>query len=141
MKVKEILLRLNRVRRSGNGWVARCPTHADKSPSLSIREVNGRVLLYCFARCSVEVVCAAIGIQIRDLFSTPVVVRNPKPTVVRYAEKQIVSLRSRLTPRDRERDVTVVLASRENTDPAIVRALALAVEGELVQLVLKEDAR
>ncbi len=141
MTVEAILTRLHGVRRNGNGWTALCPAHADKSPSLSVREANGKVLLYCFAQCSVEAVCTAMRIKICDLFSKSVVARNPKPPMVRYVEKQILSLRSRLTPRDRERDVTVVLASQEDPDPAIVRALALAVEGEVVQLVFKEEAR
>jgi putative DNA primase/helicase len=40
-------------RPTGRGWVARCPAHDDRTPSLSIRETHeGRVLLKCFAGCS-----------------------------------------------------------------------------------------
>jgi hypothetical protein len=136
-----VLVRLKGVRPSGPGWMALCPAHADKCPSLSILEENRRILLHCFAECSVEAICAALRIEVRDLFTEPRLARKPQQLIVRHAEKQIASLRSRLTPRDRERDVTVVLASRENPDPAIARALALAVEGELVQVELKEGAR
>ena len=46
---------------SGNGWKARCPSHADEKPSLSISEgKNGRVLLYCHAGCSQSDVIAAL---------------------------------------------------------------------------------
>jgi DNA primase len=38
-------------RRSGTGWVARCPAHEDLNPSLSISEVAGRILLHCHAGC------------------------------------------------------------------------------------------
>jgi putative DNA primase/helicase len=39
--------------RSGDGWVARCPAHRDRIPSLSIRATaNGGLLLHCFAGCS-----------------------------------------------------------------------------------------
>jgi hypothetical protein len=89
----------------------------------------------------VEAICAALGIEIRDLFTEPRLARKTEPLIARDAEQQIASLRSRLTPRDRERVVTVVLASRENPNPAMARALALAVEGELVQVELKEGAR
>jgi hypothetical protein len=116
-------------------------SHADKNPSLSIREKNGRILLHCFAACSVEGICAALGLEMHDLFTKPRLARRPEPLVVRDAEKQIASLRSRLTPRDRERNITVVLATPENPDPAIARALALAVEGELVQVAFKKVAR
>ena len=133
-----VLARLQAVRSSGAGRMALCPAHADKSPSLSVREDNGRILLHCFAGCSVEAICAAIGIKVRDLFTEPHLVRQPEPSIVRDAEKQIASLRSRLTPRDRERAVTVVLAGRENPNPAMARALALAVEGELTQLAFAD---
>lgn len=47
----------------------RCPAHADRSPSLSVAEGrDGRVLVHCFAGCSVEEVCRALGLTIRDLF-------------------------------------------------------------------------
>jgi putative DNA primase/helicase len=40
-------------RRSGQGWVARCPAHHDRHPSLSIADgADGRLLLRCFAGCS-----------------------------------------------------------------------------------------
>jgi putative DNA primase/helicase len=38
-------------RRSGSGWMARCPAHDDRNPSLSIREADGKVLLHCHAGC------------------------------------------------------------------------------------------
>jgi hypothetical protein len=140
-QLRSILDRLRGVKQRGASHVALCPAHSDKNPSLSIREDNTRILLHCFAGCSVEAICAAAGIEIRDLFTEPRAARKPKPPIVRHAEKQIASLRSRLTPLDRERDVTVVLSSRENPDPAIARALALAVEGELVQVEINEGAR
>jgi hypothetical protein len=88
-----------------------------------------------------EAICAAAGINIRDLFTESRKARKPEPLIVRNAEKQIASLRSQLTRRDRERNVTVVLAGPENSAAAIARALALAVEGELVQIALKEETR
>ena len=40
-------------RRSGKGWVAKCPAHQDKRPSLAIDEgSNGKVLVVCRAGCS-----------------------------------------------------------------------------------------
>jgi hypothetical protein len=44
------LSRLAGVRRCGTGWVARCPAHEDREPSLSIAaSAGGQLLLYCFA--------------------------------------------------------------------------------------------
>jgi len=38
-------------RRSGARWLAKCPAHDDKSPSLAIREIDGVVLVHCFSGC------------------------------------------------------------------------------------------
>lgn len=45
------IARVLRARRSGSGWMAKCPAHDDKNPSLSIREADGKVLVYCHAGC------------------------------------------------------------------------------------------
>jgi putative DNA primase/helicase len=38
-------------RRAGSCWMARCPAHEDREPSLSIRDRGGTVLLHCHAGC------------------------------------------------------------------------------------------
>ena len=50
MNVDSIVRVLN-ARRSGSCWMAKCPAHEDNNPSLSIREVDGKVLLHCHAGC------------------------------------------------------------------------------------------
>jgi len=69
MTARELLDRLQGVRQSGNGWIARCSAHDDRKASLSIREQNGRILLFCHAGCSTEAVIAALGLEMRDLFT------------------------------------------------------------------------
>jgi putative DNA primase/helicase len=69
MKLQAFLDRLQGVKRNGAGWMARCPAHEDKNPSLSICERNGNTLLKCFAGCSFEAVCSALGIEPHELFS------------------------------------------------------------------------
>jgi len=141
MNLNAILDRMQGVRRNGSGWMARCPAHGDRSPSLSIRDENGRILLHCFGGCSIEAVCAALEIKVRELFATKSETYEPEPRIVRETQKQITGLRSRLTRGDRERAVTVVLSDETNLDAAIARALALAVEGELVQVALDGDVQ
>ncbi len=70
MKVDLLLSRLEKVRKTGRGtWTARCPAHADKSPSLSVRETDdGTVLAYCHAECGIDAIAAAVGIDLSDLF-------------------------------------------------------------------------
>ena len=48
-----ILNGLDKVRKSGSGWVACCPAHDDKKPSLSISEGRqGVVLVKCWSGCA-----------------------------------------------------------------------------------------
>lgn len=65
-----VLARLEAVRQTGPGrWLARCPSHEDRRPSLSVRETeDGRLLLYCFAGCGACDVVAAVGLELGDLF-------------------------------------------------------------------------
>jgi hypothetical protein len=134
MTTEQIAERLH-ARRSGAGWIARCPAHEDRLPSLSIGEGrNGNTLLHCFGGCTTEAVCDSLALSLADLFSEPGAAR-PKPRVVREAEKQIADLRSRLTARERILPVTIIYADSDHVDEGIAWALALAVEGEIVQVV------
>jgi putative DNA primase/helicase len=69
MNVAEILSHFKLVRQVGDHWVAQCPAHEDRKPSLDIRENGGKVLLHCHAGCHVERVLAAAGLKMSDLFS------------------------------------------------------------------------
>lgn len=70
MDLNQFLDRLPSYRTTGAGrYVAKCPSHDDASPSLSITEgKDGRVLVHCYAGCSVFDVCAAVGVEVSDLF-------------------------------------------------------------------------
>jgi hypothetical protein len=48
--------------RAGTTWMARCPAHDDRSPSLSISAgKDGKVLVHCHARCDQRDVIAALA--------------------------------------------------------------------------------
>ncbi len=68
--VDRLLDRLEGVRKSGKGWIAKCPAHSDRSASLSIAQGDdGRILLHDFAGCPVHDVLAAVGLTVGDLFA------------------------------------------------------------------------
>lgn len=47
--------------RCGQGWIAPCPAHDDRVPSLSIRDAeNGNVLIHCHAGCEQALVIDAL---------------------------------------------------------------------------------
>ena len=65
-----ILPRLEKVRNCGNGkYLACCPAHDDRDPSLAVRVTNGgKILLHCFAGCSALDIVNSIGMTLGDLF-------------------------------------------------------------------------
>lgn len=68
--VNDLLQHLNKIKRTGpNRWMACCPAHDDKSPSLTIRELDdGRVLVHCFSGCSIEEILSSVGLTFSDLY-------------------------------------------------------------------------
>ncbi len=69
MTIHDILERLRRVHKQGNGWTACCPAHEDKNPSLTVGIAeDGRFLICCQAGCQTDAVMRAIGLGLRDLF-------------------------------------------------------------------------
>ena len=67
--IENILSCLTKVKGRNGAYTACCPAHSDKSPSLAIRELDdGRILMKCFANCSVQEIMGAIGMDIGDLF-------------------------------------------------------------------------
>lgn len=109
MSADTLLNRLERVQRRGDGrWVARCPAHKDRGPSLSVRELaDGTVLVHCFAGCSMESIVGAVGLDVMTLFP-------PKPAGAgagRSPERRPFSSRELLDALHRELSVAwVVLA-------------------------------
>jgi putative DNA primase/helicase len=47
-------------RRVGSQWMALCPAHNDRSPSLAIQDGNGKVLVKCHGGCEQDVVIEAL---------------------------------------------------------------------------------
>jgi hypothetical protein len=72
MTAAALLDRLEGVKRTGPaGWLARCPAHDDKHPSLSVRELDdGRVLVHDHAGCSAVEVLEAVGLDFAALYPT-----------------------------------------------------------------------
>jgi hypothetical protein len=70
MSAAALLDRLDGVRQTApDRWVAKCPAHEDRSPSLSIREIDdGKTLLQCFAGCSALDVLDSVGLDWGALF-------------------------------------------------------------------------
>ena len=133
MRAEDFVSRLEKVRRSGRGrWIASCPAHDDKSPSLTIRELeDGRILIHCHAGCGPYAVTSAVGVSLSDLFpDSPIEyakpLRKPFPAedVIAAMELEIgvvmicagdIAEGRALKPTDRER----LKLARQRLDQAI----------------------
>lgn len=68
MTSEEFVGRLEGVISAQGGWVALCPAHGDRSPSLSVSDGQEGVLVRCFAGCETTDVISAMGLKMKDLF-------------------------------------------------------------------------
>jgi len=65
--IENVLERLQGVKRTGSGYIARCPAHDDQRPSLAISKGNdGKVLLYCHAGCKYEDIIKSLNMDVMD---------------------------------------------------------------------------
>lgn len=89
-----ILERLHGVKQTApDRWIACCPAHEDRSPSLSIRETDdGRVLLYCFGGCETVDVLTALGLGLSDLFDKPLTRTALAPIRSRLPARELLEL-------------------------------------------------
>lgn len=109
-----LLPRLDKVKAAKTGqWLACCPAHDDRSPSLRIKEADdGTLLLKCWVGCTAQEIVAAVGLELRDLFPSDgrqSIRKGPSREAVAL-ERQVVSIGrallaqgKELAPTDRER--------------------------------------
>jgi hypothetical protein len=71
MHAAEFATRVEQVRHHGDHYVARCPAHADRSPSLTFRDGHRGLLVHCWAGCSLGAIARAVGAGVSDLFYSP----------------------------------------------------------------------
>lgn len=72
MKVEELLSKLQKVKKHSGYWMASCPAHDDRTPSLEVSVGDEeKVLLRCHAGCATETVVESLGLKMSDLFPGP----------------------------------------------------------------------
>ena len=93
MSIETLISRLDGVKETGHGkYVARCPAHDDKSPSLAVKECgDGRILIHDFAGCETEDVLAAIGLTFADVMPERIGAEHRyKPIKSRFDARQVL---------------------------------------------------
>lgn len=72
MTLDEFVSRLENAKRSGSGWVAKCPAHDDNRASLGVSQGdNGKILVKCYANCEFSAILAAMNLTAKDLMGDP----------------------------------------------------------------------
>ncbi len=92
MTLADFLARLQRVKKSGDGYLAACAAHDDRKQSLSIKQGDRKILVYCHAGCTPKgvgpgKVLLALGLTDQDLYTEPRTPRGlaAKTVVATYA--------------------------------------------------------
>jgi hypothetical protein len=110
--VARLLSCLDGVRKVGRGWMAKCPAHTDRSPSLSIAEGSGGVaLLNCFHGCATADVMAALGLTLSDLYPERIPDQSPMARNARRESMRQAGLAAALGVLVREASVLEVAAT------------------------------
>ena len=93
--------RLDGVKETGPGrFMARCPAHDDRSPSLGVKDCgHGVTVVNCLAGCETEDVLAAVGLSFSDLYPERIGQDHAyKPVKQRFDARQVLRvLRSETT--------------------------------------------
>jgi len=80
--LSEALSVLQDVKKVGSGYLARCPAHDDSTPSLTVHERGGKLLLHCHAGCDFMDIIAAIRDRLDKHYVAPAkIVKAPIPLV------------------------------------------------------------
>jgi hypothetical protein len=80
--IEDILATLRKVRKTGaSNWIACCPAHEDKSPSLTLKQADdGRVLAMCHGGCKFDEIVVAVGLGWKPWFPEEVAPSSPLPS-------------------------------------------------------------
>jgi hypothetical protein len=88
--ILRILSHFKKRQKAGDGWIARCPAHNDGRPSLSIsQKKSGKIVLNCFAGCSIQDIVSEAGLKMEDLFEN-----NGEKKTGRFQGKERVTMKS-----------------------------------------------
>lgn len=94
MSAQDIANRIEHCRQTGSDtWIARCPAHEDRSPSLSIKDVgDGRTLIHCHAGCGALDVLDSLGLDWSDLYPPKDDYRHERARVERSVDDLVVEI-------------------------------------------------
>lgn len=89
---EKLTSRLDKLRQTGpDRWIARCPAHEDRNPSLTIKETgDGTLLVKCWTGCSAADIVLAVGLELHDLFPENRDYRSPLRPGERWVPRDVL---------------------------------------------------
>jgi DNA primase len=126
--IDRLLSRLSGVKRVGqNAWMALCPAHNDKHPSLSIKETSdGAILIHCWSGCETRDILQAVDLDFSDLFPP-----RPKRDFIYYGTRQNKDGSRALAPRQARFSAMDALRSLSYEALVVYVAASHALDGTL----------
>jgi hypothetical protein len=100
MSIHNILPLLSGVKTTGRGrWIALCPVHSEKTPSLCITDLDGKILVHCFGcGCGIDELCLALGVNIDEFFPDSIRIdTGGKPKKARFNPADLLQMLSHET--------------------------------------------
>jgi hypothetical protein len=93
MSADKLLARLDKVKQNGSDrWIACCPAHDDRSPSLTIKQTDdGTVLVKCWSGCGAAEIVQAVGLSLMDLFPDGPNFRTPMRPGERWVPRDVIA--------------------------------------------------
>lgn len=117
----------------GDRWRAPCPAHAGSNPTaLGIaqgrdRDGNPMTLLHCFAHdCTIEAICAAMGIEVKQLFCIQPHYARATRHLPRSRSPRIAYMRRQTDPLTPDEIAQVMLEEMIVSDPQWIQDCAPA---------------
>lgn len=93
MNIAPILDRLEKVKEVKPGeFIACCPAHEDRSPSMAIADKGDRILIHCFGGCTFDEIRAALDLQPQDFFADGKAPKSAAPGVSQRALHSALAL-------------------------------------------------
>ena len=93
MSFEALIDRLDGVKHTGPGrFMARCPAHDDRSPSLGVKDCgDGFIVVNCLAGCETEDVLSALGLTFSDVMPERIGTEHSyKPVRKRFDAGQVL---------------------------------------------------
>lgn len=92
--IENFLSRLEKVKQVGQGqWVACCPVHDDKNPSMSVSEKNETFVVHCHScKAGGTEIMESVGLTANDFYEQVDIPHHIKPIKRRWSTRQICEL-------------------------------------------------